>query len=749
MKIIRVVLLYLGISASVLPAAVIPHIGFVYPSGALPGAKLTVTIGGQYIKDFAGLHLSGIPVEVRLTDYMRIYDQQEMNRIRRAKETIEAKIAEETNESIKQQLQRSLELVNEEMEMVNNLRRADRQNPGVAAKKQFNPQIAERITLEIALPTDAKPGNYDLRVITTNGLSNPILFQIGQMHEISEKEPNNLLNAPERLRTLPVLINGQIMPGDMDYFRFNAKKGQTLVLRAEARSLVPYLADAVPGWFQSVLTLYDAQGREVAYNDDYCLNPDPVLIYEVPANGDYTVSIRDSIFRGREDFVYRLSIGELPFIERISPLGGLENSETDVYLYGVNLPCKTIRVKTAENDIIPVYIENNGLISNRRIFSVSPLPGRAETEPNNLFSKAEVISNSVAVNGTIGIPGDQDWFKFEGREGETKTVEVSARRFGSPLDARLIVLDAKQQVLVSSDDVEDKRSGLMTHHADARIDFKLPSKGTYFVRLDDLQNKGGDEYAYRLIISEQRPDFQLRIVPSSLRIPQGGNAVATVHAVRTGGFNGAIDLSIVDAPHGIELQKAVIPEGAGSASIIIAASKDAERQMTELEISGTGDCGRTVRRRAVPAEDMMQAFIYRHLVPSEKLLVQVAEPDPATVVLKLPQNGIIRARSGTDVTISAAVTVNQTVQGGAVKLSLSNPPEWLSLQTSAIKNSSRNVVLKINPNAEPGYSATVLLNGAVRIGKNAKDPDFNPVMKVLNTRITEFTIDAITIEIVE
>src|SRR6185369_1395468 len=46
-----------------------------------------------------------------------------------------------------------------------------------------------------------------------------------------------------------------------------------------ARALIPYLADAVPGWFQATLALRDAKGRELAYDDDFRFNPDPVLAF--------------------------------------------------------------------------------------------------------------------------------------------------------------------------------------------------------------------------------------------------------------------------------------------------------------------------------------------------------------------------------------------------------------------------------------------------------------------------------------
>ena len=111
-------------------------------------------------------------------------------------------------------------------------------------------------------------------------------------------------------------------PAASDRYRFQARKGQQLVVAVSARELIPYLADAVPGWFQATLALYDAQGKELAYDDHYRFHPDPVLFYEIPADGQYTLEIHDALYRGREDFVYRIAMGELPFVTSIFPLGG-------------------------------------------------------------------------------------------------------------------------------------------------------------------------------------------------------------------------------------------------------------------------------------------------------------------------------------------------------------------------------------------------------------------------------------------
>ena len=122
--------------------------------------------------------------------------------------------------------------------------------------------------------------------------------------------------------TVPCTVNGQIASGEVNRYRFTAYKGQHLVLTTQARELVPYIADAVPGWFQPVLALYDAKGQELAYDDHYRFNPDPTIFYEVPHDGEYVFAIHDSLYRGREDFVYRVTIGELPFVTSIFPLGG-------------------------------------------------------------------------------------------------------------------------------------------------------------------------------------------------------------------------------------------------------------------------------------------------------------------------------------------------------------------------------------------------------------------------------------------
>ncbi len=209
------------------------------------------------------------------------------------------------------------------------------------ANRMPNPAIAQTAVLQITAASDASPGVREMRLETPAGLSNPIAFQIGTLAEVVDKplDPDDAPSAVplRQLRgqgpaatgprptveiRLPMVVNGQILSGQVDRYRFAARKGQQLVFAVSARQLVPYIADAVPGWFQAAITLRDERGVELAAADSFRFNPDPVLHYDVPRDGKYVIEIHDSIFRGREDFVYRMTVGELPFVTDVFPLGG-------------------------------------------------------------------------------------------------------------------------------------------------------------------------------------------------------------------------------------------------------------------------------------------------------------------------------------------------------------------------------------------------------------------------------------------
>ena len=245
-------------------------------------------------------------------------------------------------------------------------------------RKPTNAAIVETVKIQVTISADAAVGHRELRLRTTQGLTNPLVFCVGQLPEITEKAASNAPGNEVRHETtvsLPVTVNGQSMPGGVGIYHFEAKQGQRLAASAAARELMPYIADAVPGWFQATLGLYDADGQEMAYDDESRSNPDPLLSCVIPQDGRYTIQIKDSLFRGREDFVYRVSIGQLPVVTSIYPLGGTAGKPTPVTLSGWNLPTQSVIQDETEKSpgIYPMPVRNN--------FSSNPVPFLVDALP--------------------------------------------------------------------------------------------------------------------------------------------------------------------------------------------------------------------------------------------------------------------------------------------------------------------------------------------------------------------------------
>ena len=401
------------------------------------------------------------------------------------------------------------------------------------------------------------------------------------------------------------------------------------MIAAKARGLVPYVADGVPGWFQAVLKLRDSNGRELAYDDDYRFDPDPVMYFEVPEDGDYLLTINEALFRGRESFVYRITVGELPFVTSIFPLGARVGDPVKIEMTGWNLEKSKLAPppKDAKPGVHMIAPTNGRLVSNYVPFALDTLPECIETEPNDEPAKAQKVTLPIIINGRADRPGDWDVFEVQGKAGETIVAEVNARRLGSPYDSFVKVTAADGKVIAMNDDHYDAGSGMNTDHADSYLMVKLPADGKYYVHIGDASRHAGKEYAYRLRISQPQPDFALRLLPSRMSMPSKGASSVTVYAIRKDGFDGPIKLSFKDLPDGFTSPGSTLPAKKEVTSISLRNTLTETEKPVYVTVVGTVKIGdQEIVREAVPTEDKMQAFLYRHLLPAENLPVLVWDP---------------------------------------------------------------------------------------------------------------------------
>ena len=768
-----------------------PHIGYLYPGGGQRGTVIQITAGGQYLNGAQDVYISGRGVHGSVVKYIRplrnLQKEQRQLLQRRLKELRDARLAELTNlppdkrnlnEAVTP-LEKEKDAKAEEVKMPDHPLLYDLKDKSLRelahissvlffprTKLQTNRQLAEMVLIEITIDPDAQPGSRELRLATRTGLTNPMVFHVGLLPEVRELEPNNRQAYPELpgLRRvagilpsirgrpvrdtaepldLPVLLNGQIMPGDVDRFRFRARRGQQLVIEVHARSLIPYLADAVPGWFQATLALYDGGGGELAFADDYRFCPDPVLFYKIPENGEYELEIRDSIYRGRQDFVYRIAVSEQPFITQMFPLGGRAGVKTIASIDGWNLAENQLLLDTQpDGDCIrqtcfreerqrvsggslkaggfgdgrrdenhpqaalEAAIHSGGQqISNPVTYAVDTLPECNETESNNTPEQAQIIDLPKIINGRIAGSGDVDVFRFYGRAGDKIVAEVYGRRLNSPLDSLLRLVDSSGNVLEWNDDHVLKDShlhkdvmGLITHYADSYLLAGLPKDGDYYIQLTDAQHHGGGAYSYRLRIARAQGDFALRVTPSSIGLLAGGTAAIRVHALRKDGFDGEIAVVLKDAPAGFKLNGGRIPAGRDSVRVTLTAPAKAPVKPVALQMEGRANIGgHTVTQAATAADDVMQAFLYRHLVPAKEFLVFIRKTRWRSPPVELAGSSPVRITAGG----SARVRIKTARRSNfkSVQFQLDEPPEGLTMHDVTVVPNGLSFQLKAGKDA--------------------------------------------------
>ena len=735
-----------------------PHLAYALPAGGQQGTTFQTTLGGQFLQNASAVYISGDGVRATLGEYARPMNGTQATQLRDRMQEL-------------QKLPMDAAVRQEMIDVRGKLLIFN-------SARNTSPVLAETVALQVSIAPGAEPGRRELRVSTPQGLSNPLVFCVGQLPEYTAAETINVVppgpnQPPQQTQivrpptdmaiSLPATVNGRIKPGlphiqapmpaneftpgQSARYRFHARQGEHLVISAAARELVPYLADAVPGWFQAVLTLYDSQGKELAYDDDYRFHPDPVIHFEVPKDGDYAIEIRDALYRGREDFVYRISLGELPFVTGAFPLGGRAGATTPVELTGWNLPTDKLDMDATNRapGIYPLRASREGLVSNSLPFLVDSLPETFEKEPNDTPAAAQRVKLPIVVNGRIGQPGDWDVFSFQGSAGQVMVAEVFARRLDSPLDSVLRLTDSAGKQIAFNDDCDDKAFGLETHHADSRIMTTLPAAGVYYLYLGDTQRKGGPEYAYRLRLAAPQPDFDLRVTPSAVNAGPGMTVPITVHALRKDGFTGEIALSLKDAPRGFTLAGGLLPAGQDEVRLTLTLPLQLPGEPVALSVEGRALIdGREVVRPAVPAENMMQAFAYWHMVPAAALKVAIgggpAIRTPIKVIaerpLQIPAGGVVRFR--------VQVTPPPNPQPGKVEYELSEPPEGIALKDASPVQDGTELVLECDAaRAKPGLRGNLIVALSAMRTPPAGSPQAN------RQRITLGALPALPFEIVK
>lgn len=272
----------------------------------------------------------------------------------------------------------TLTLTGAHMDLVDEVWIGDRSVRGSIIKKS-----SEQLKASFRVSKNLTPGRYLIHASHAGyEIAIPTELRVSSLPEIAaDSKPVSLQTA---IPVTPSLVaNGIIgQPGITHYFRFNANAGDTYTFRAESMKLGYHL--------DPTLTLLDAEGKKLAYADDPGVDErsdefqlDTDLSYRFEKAGTYYVAIRDGMYRGGDQLVYRLTLQQMApdfILELREPVRSFYQGQSD------SIQAR-VRRRAGWNTPVEVWAEG--------------LPQGTEVERQTAAAKDSFVKDTCGVDRTV------------------------------------------------------------------------------------------------------------------------------------------------------------------------------------------------------------------------------------------------------------------------------------------------------------------------------------------------------------
>ncbi len=448
---------------------------------------------------------------------------------------------------------------------------------------------------ERSLRLPATPGDLPFIAIDpTDGVPapSPNRLRVSPFPNVLEVEPNDLADqvAGSTAVDLPVAFNGIInKPGDVDCFRFRARKGEQFRFHALANALGSPLDPVI--WIKPVggkanvpaQRAADSRPNQLGLAPAGGLNReshDPILDFTAPATGEYILGIEDERGEGGSDYVYRIEA---------------RPEENAVYTYIAPEPANQFQPQLRQ--------------------SIAVAPGNRCTVQVAVFSTSRPVNGTLELVG-VNLPQGVTLHAPKLTPGMTRVPVV----FEATADARpqAALIDLVVRPVEGKETLSSGYRQTILMNAYGNNDYYL------HVPISKLA----------LAVTEPAP-FRVEVEQPKSSLVQNGEMALRFKVERASGFEGPVTVQMEWKPSGISTATPVtVPEDQTEGTYLIGASRNATAGVHQVTLTAmTGGS----RRGYNDGEN-------RSYVASQPVRLTVAEPH---VSARIARTSIERGKTAT------------------------------------------------------------------------------------------------------
>ena len=341
-----------------------------------------------------------------------------------------------------------------------------------------------KVRLKVTLKKDTPVGVGWLRLVTSMGITPPILFLVD---DLPTRKADPKSHRDEAILIDPPLAIESRTPNlDVHYYKLEGRSGQRIAIEVFGSRLGEDV--------DAVLKLLDAEGRILAASDDEPgSGTDPRLSHVFRENETAYIEVREVRYQGGK--FYRLRVGDFPLPMAAFPMlaqAGMKTSFASVGPPGETSLSRSARMSGLYGAPSRYSLGFRG--SEHHASGFVPLrlvdePPFIEKEPNNQLSEAQVIESSATLIGRLQIPDDIDVYAFDAKKEQHLHFRPFCRSLGSPAFVLLSLQDEKGRVLASAGNGNSAEESL--HHV-------ASADGRLFLLVSELAGRGTEAFHYAI-----------------------------------------------------------------------------------------------------------------------------------------------------------------------------------------------------------------------------------------------------------